>query len=126
MRFLLAFVAVVVAVPALADPCRPVARGDASPGMAEWNIQDCGGLKVVRLSGTPEERARRYGDLMKSGKVHREILDFFLEAPTRIQRQLPAFYRLFSSVIIDAWSSWNDIHIPDSIKKEVGALAETL
>src|SRR4051812_29602304 len=104
------------AVPALADPCRPLARGEASPGRAAFSIQDCGGLKVVRLSGAPEERARRYGELMKNGLLRRELLDFFLEEPTRAARQLPAIFRLFTGLVIDAWSTWNDIRIPKDLK----------
>src|SRR5690242_3412802 len=52
---------------AFADECLPGGGG----------VADCGGVHVVRLRGSPVERARRMGELIRSGALSGDVLAYF-------------------------------------------------
>jgi len=54
---------------AFAEPCRIV----------EEKVYDCGGVHVVRLAGSPVDRARRMGELVKRGVLSGEVLRYFTD-----------------------------------------------
>jgi hypothetical protein len=56
---------------AYAQPCRSLLSEDGA------SVHDCGGVHLVRLRGTPVERARRLGALVRRGTLSGEVLRYF-------------------------------------------------
>jgi len=85
-------VSLLITQSALASLCKTVLQN------TEVSVRDCGGLKVVRLRGEPEIRARSMGRLLR-GTLSGEVVDYFSEKVTALsKREIGMFSGAFALV----------------------------
>lgn len=80
-------------------------------------------LKILKLSGSPVERARTLGGLLRQGKVSWATYDYFSGKVAKMLEPSPAVVRTLANAVYANYASRSYNRLPQSYKDEVVALS---
>lgn len=104
---------------AFAQPCENIYN--RSPAVL---VHNCSGLKVVRLSGTPRDRAMAFGALVRNGTLSPDVLNYF---GTKLERDLAGGLGWLAKPALLAYNQFVRVlhrNVPIPLAEEIDAMAE--
>jgi hypothetical protein len=105
---------------ALAMPCQSLLSQNGA------SLEVCGGIRVLHLSGAPVERAKRFGELVKEGKISREVLHYFVDKISDVAKDETGWFSPVVELADNQLARLFHRQAPAEIGEEIDAMAQAM
>lgn len=90
---------------------------------ARHELRNCGGVRVVHLMGSPDQRAETFGQMIREQKLSRRLLDYF---SNRVLNDVPEGFQWLATPLLNWYAHKWISGVPTPWAKEIEAMAKGL